>query len=349
MIELLKNFWMFCQEAAPFLLMGLFVAGLVHQFINVTMIQRHLGNGKLSSVFKAAILGVPLPLCSCSVIPAAVTLKKQGASNGATSAFLIATPESGIDSISITYAMMDLPMTIIRPVAAFLSAFLAGGINHYKNDFKGETEIDSCCAKKKAEEQKVPSCCVKKKEASFSGRFMKAVHFAYFDLIDDIATWLLIGLFAGALITTLVPMELIQTANGTTGRLLILAIGIPLYICASASTPIAAGLMLKGLSPGTALILLLVGPATNISNIAVLQKYIGRKGVIINILSIGLVALLLSYVVDALYLKMGWPLPLSGGGSMEEQGTLWQSIAAGILLILLVKGVYKEKFKKGSH
>jgi uncharacterized membrane protein YraQ (UPF0718 family) len=342
-MEFLNALWDYILVSAPFLLFGLLLAGFVHEFISMEKVKKWLGGNSFISVLRAAVIGIPLPLCSCSVIPTAVTLKKSGASNAATSAFLIATPESGIDSISLTYALIDLPMAIIRPVAAFFSALIAGLLQSIFNK-------DEVVAPENEKKEAKP-CCSKTKEASEvvdvkkENRISRAVKFGYGSLVNDIAKWLAIGLVAGAAINFIVPDEFFVQYGSNVGRYLILLIGIPLYICATASTPIAVSLMLKGLSPGAALILLLVGPATNISNIAVLQKYIGKKGVIINMLSIGGVALIFSYITDWLY-ETYFTLELSEKLMNHEHGSQWWEIACGILLsYLILKGIYMEEIK----
>lgn len=337
----MKVLWAYLLVSSPYLLFGLLFSGLIHKFVPMSKVKKWLGKDSFSSVLKASLVGVPLPLCSCSVIPTAVTLKKSGASNGATSAFLISTPESGVDSMSITYALIDLPMTLIRPLAAFCSAFFAGALQFMFNDFEYKEEIN----------QEVPaksSCCSKKKETPketpielFKGVFK----YGYGKLIDDISVWLTVGILLGALIEFIVPDNFFTSMGMIENRIMILLIGVPLYICASASTPIAVSLMLKGLSPGSALLLLLVGPATNISNIAVLQKYIGKKGVALNIFSIVFVALIFSLITDYMYANF-FKLKLSEMLQHHDHGgTWWEVISAIILVILLSKGIYKEEIK----
>ena len=177
---------------SPFLLLGLTIAGFIHIFLDVDKVKSLINTGKIKDIFVSALLGIPLPLCSCAVIPSAVTLRKAGVKNGATSSFLISTPETGVDSIMVTYAMMDFPMTLVRPLAAFISASFAGILQHFFNDFE-YTEINE-----------VKSCCSKnKKVMATEGLFDKirnAFRFAYVDLLDDISHWLFIGIISGALI-----------------------------------------------------------------------------------------------------------------------------------------------------
>ncbi|MBC75626.1 MAG: hypothetical protein CME64_06385 [Halobacteriovoraceae bacterium] len=339
-MQFLEALWGYIAISAPYLLLGLILSGFIKQFIPMEKVKKWLGKDNFSSVFKASLVGVPLPLCSCSVIPTAVTLRKSGASKASTSSFLISTPESGVDSIAVTYAMMDLPMTILRPIAAFFSAFVAGALQMFFNKDENEAMEESEAAQK--------SCCGSgmKKNAikePMADQVKNAFRYGFKDLIDDIAFWLLIGLVLGAIIQVLVPENFFQHLSLNQSRLLILAVGVPVYICASATTPIAASLILKGMSPGTALLLLLVGPATNASNIMVLQKYIGKKGVFLNVLAVIVVALAFSFITDYMYLNFfetNWAV---GELHDHEMISWWEKASGVILSALIIKGVFKEK------
>jgi uncharacterized membrane protein YraQ (UPF0718 family) len=231
-------------------------------------------------------------------------------------------------------------MTIFRPIAAFITAFVAGLGQHFFNretvEVKGE-EVKSCCSKGKKETAQV--------EKTLSERVSRVWRFSTVDLVDDLAGWLTIGLILGAIINFAIPAEIFATSNAWWGRLIILAIGIPFYICASASTPIAASMMMKGMSPGSALIFLLVGPATNVANLAVLQKYIGKKGIVINIMAIGLVSFVLSFLVDWLYFAYSWPFNFAIE-KMHDHGSPWWHHGLAIALVfLLACGLYREHLK----
>lgn len=331
-LEWIQAFWDYVVLTAPYLLIGFLASGFIHQFLNMSLVKRHLTGKGIVPILKASLFGVPLPLCSCSVIPAAVTLKKEGASNGATSSFLISTPESGVDSIVMTYGVMDLPMTIMRPIAAFLTATLAGlGQNLWNPGLSTpEEKSGPSCGHTHAPEKK-----------SLKGAFS----YAFNDLSDDLAWWLFIGLFVGAMMNLYLPVGTFDSLPIWSQRLVVLLFGIPFYICASASTPIAASMMMKGMSPGTALIFLLVGPATNFTNIAVLQKYIGKRGIIINVIAIGLVALILSFVVDGLYQSFQWPTFFKIEKLHGDHAGPFSHILGAFLCLLIVKGIYKEKIK----
>lgn len=334
-MEFLVALWRYTLTAAPYLMFGLFISGLIHVFVSTERIKKSLGGKGILGVVKASFFGIPLPLCSCAVVPTAVTLKKNGASNSATSSFLISTPESGVDSIAMTYGMMDLPMTIIRPVAAFFSAFAAGVLQIFFNSEEVK-EVEnpkeakvSCCASKK-------SCgSTTEKKESLSSKMNRVFKFSFIELIDDFAFWLTLGIVAGAFIDFIVPPNFFESLSGWSGKLLILGIGIPLYICASATTPIAASLVMKGMSPGTSLLILLVGPATNISNLLVIGQYIGKKGVILNVIAIAAVALGMSFLVDYLYTAFAWPLNFNVHAHAHEGGS-WLELSLTIAFVILL-------------
>ncbi|MBF0363524.1 MAG: SO_0444 family Cu/Zn efflux transporter [Oligoflexia bacterium] len=373
-MTIILSIWKFFLISAPYLLFGLFVSGILSAFVSRKRIENWLGKSSKYGVLKGAAVGVPLPLCSCAVVPMAATLKKGGATNGATSSFLISTPETGVDSMMMTYAMIDLPMTIIRPVAAFITAITAGFLqdlfnredknqlnNNNNNNNNSKQEISECCkckckSKMDSEVSESSENSEKSENGNLLSKLKAGMRFSFVELIDDMAGWMLFGILAGALIDYFTPVGFLENLSGFSGRLVVLMVGIPLYICASASTPIAASLMLKGMSPGVALIFLLAGPATNISNIVIMQKYIGKKGVFINVIAISVVSLLLSYIVDYFYLifnlnlKSGLHLAQIHEHTNSQSGTEIFSIVAALLLItLLLKGICKSFFLKHRH
>ena len=318
-MDFISALWKFLLITAPYLLLGLLVAGLMKACLSLEMIQKNLGGG-MRAVWKAALLGIPLPLCSCSVLPAAVSLKRSGASNGAVSSFLISTPETGLDSITLTYGLMGPWMAVLRPICALLTAVLAGlGQNIWNPltvmDASPADQAPCSChdAPRPAPVQNTAChCCSCHKESAAKGispaaetcwrkiglRLGEGMRYAFGTLIRDMAGWLSLGILAGAAIDYFFPADLLAGMNGLLGKLAVMALAIPLYICASSSTPVAASLILKGMSPGTALLFLLLGPATNISNLLVMRKYIGTKGIVINLSTIVGVGLLTSFLVD---------------------------------------------------
>lgn len=288
-MALLSNFLELFVESAPWLLLGLLVAGLMKSFIPADFLARHLGKPGFASTVKAALLGAPLPLCSCGVIPAALGLRRNGASKAATTSFLISTPETGVDSVSISYAMLGPFMAIVRPIAAIVSAITAG-ILVGKDEAHGpatphpESE-SSCCASKKsgaimvghAHAPEKPLAQIPNSE-SLQQKLKTGLQFTFIDLVRDITLWLLLGLAFAAIIKTFVPTEfLAQWGDGFMAFVVMALIGVPMYICATASTPIAAGLLFSGVSPGAVLVFMLVGPATNVATVGLVKRELGNR------------------------------------------------------------------------
>jgi len=301
--------WQMLLDASAYILFGIAVGGLLKMFLSTEYVVRHLGHGRYSSVIKAALFGIPIPLCSCGVLPAAAALKKQGANNGATTAFLISTPESGVDSISITYALLDPIMTVARPVAAFLSALTAGFLENFLEPPAPPLQIlptyscpvDNCCDGINCPPEE------HKGHHSFLEKIRAGINYSMVDLWGDLAGWFFVGLLLAGLVTALIPNNLIASylGGGITSMLLMVVIGIPLYICATASTPIAAAFIVKGMSPGTALVFLLAGPATNITSLSVLTGFLGKRAAAIYLAAIAVVSVLCGLAVDFVYLKAG--------------------------------------------
>jgi uncharacterized membrane protein YraQ (UPF0718 family) len=243
------------------------------------------------------------------VLPAAVSLRKQGANNGATTAFLISTPESGVDSISITYALLDPVMTIARPLAAFVTAAVAGITENLFGTYNDTTritpdlscQVDGCCDGQNCSPEE------HRQHHSFWEKLSAGMRFAIGDLWEDLAGWFLIGLVLAGLITVFIPPDMFSKylGAGLPAMLIMLAVGIPLYICATASTPIAAALILKGVSPGAALVFLLAGPATNMASLTVLTGTLGKRATAIYLASIAVCAVLFGLIVDQVYASLG--------------------------------------------
>lgn len=329
------------KSVAPYFLLGLFFAGLIKTFLKESFIKKQLGAHNLMSVFKASLFGIPLPLCSCSVIPNAITLRKSGASQAATSAFLIATPETGLDSIALTYGLLGLPMAILRPINAFFTSSLAGLFQTWWNKEAPATQqkkAGTCCHKNSDQQDQL--------SLSWKQKLWQGQTYAFVDLFNDISWHLFIGLLLSALISWAIPTEFFAHFSGLQARLAILLLAIPFYICASASTPVAAGLIMKGVSPGTALLLLSLGPATNIANLVVMKDYIGRKGVFLNIVAISIVSLAMSYFVDFLFQNYSLPL---GKNIHEGHHSMLETVATILFSAMLVLSLAKKAKKKLSR
>ena len=321
------------NEMSPYLLLGFFVAGVMHAFIPGMVYNRYLGGKGFKSVFYGALFGVPLPLCSCGVLPTAMSLRKQGASKGATASFLISTPETGVDSIIATYSVLGLPFAVIRPVAAFCNAIMGGWLINKFGDKDEVVPVDAsaktCCCHHKQEETH---------HEGFLGKMREALRFGFVEMIEDIGKWLVIGLVIAGLITVFVPDEFFALFRGNTqlSMLLVLCIAIPMYICATGSIPIAVALMMKGLTPGAALVLLMAGPACNMASILVINKTLGRKSLVLYLVSIITMAILWGHVVDYLLPAEWFQMALSVGRCCIEESTSWLNWSSTIVLGLLL-------------
>ena len=338
MIEVLS----LINEMSPYLLLGFFFAGVMHAFIPGMVYNRYLGGKGFKSVFYGALFGVPLPLCSCGVLPTAMSLRKQGASKGATASFLISTPETGVDSIIATYSVLGLPFAVIRPVAAFCNAIMGGWLINKFGDKDEVVPVDAsaktCCCHHKQEETH---------HEGFLGKMREALRFGFVEMIEDIGKWLVIGLVIAGLITVFVPDEFFALFRGNTqlSMLLVLCIAIPMYICATGSIPIAVALMMKGLTPGAALVLLMAGPACNMASILVINKTLGRKSLVLYLVSIITMAILWGHVVDYLLPAEWFQMALSVGRCCIEESTSWLNWSSTIVLGLLLLNALCQTYR----
>lgn len=359
--EITANIWAVYLDTAFWLLLGLIAAGLVKAYIPANAMQRWLGGRGFSAVGRAALFGAPLPLCSCGVLPAALGLRRAGASKEATVSFLISTPETSIDSVAVTYALMGPLMAIYRPIAALLSALLTGLAVALVNDGDdrgmsaagassarasdkgaGTAETAGCCAANAAassgccdEADPLDSSCSSATVAD-QARLSQALRFAGAELLDDISRWLALGIVVAGLMMSLIPPGwLAQWGGGLSAMLVMLLVGIPMYICATASTPIAAGLLLAGVSPGAVLVFLLVGPATNIAGLIVVRQELGSRVTLIYLLGIALVSVLMGLLLEWLLQFTRLSIDV-GMAHAHEVLPVWLSYFSAILLLLLV-------------
>ncbi len=338
-LEMLRQSWEVLREASVYMIFGLVVGGLVTMFLQPESVARHLGKGRFLPVLKATLLGVPLPLCSCGVLPAAAALKRQGANNGAVTSFLISTPESGVDSVAISYALLDPLLTVVRPLAAMATAAFAGLSENIwqarptaPDPLAGPGQLPgaSCCCGGQCSAPLPP------RSPSLASRAAQGLRASFGELWGDIAVPFLIGTLLAGAIGAFIPQSLLGGAlgGGLGSMLLMLAVGVPLYICASSSTPIAAALILKGASPGAALVFLLAGPATNITSLTVITKLLGRRGTAIYLFSIAAGAVVFGLAVDQLYAWLG----VSVQASLGRAGALvpaWARTIGGVILLAM--------------
>ncbi len=273
------------HSMAPYILFGLFIAGILHEIVPDTLVSKHLGNDSIFSVIKATLFGIPLPVCSCGVIPLATSIKKSGASNGATLSFLISTPITGVDSILATYGMFGWIFTIYRVVSSIVISIIAGIVSNIwdrpepKKLKVAKFSLSLSPIIKNEESSCQTSCGCEGDNQKKKFSFKRAMRYAFVTLLGDIAYALLIGLIVGALITIAIPSNLseILVEYSWLSYIIVIAIAVPMYVCATASLPIAAGLMLSGVSAGAAFVFLSAGPATNSVTIGVVKKMLGTK------------------------------------------------------------------------
>lgn len=339
LIEVARNTWFMIAEMAPYLLFGFAVAGLLHILIRPERIRRMLGHRGLGTVVKACFVGVPMPLCSCSVIPVAASFRKSGASRGATASFLSSTPQTGVDSILATYALMGGVFTAVRVIVAFVTGIVTGFLVDL---FAGkEDNVRSDALAETGENSAGDDCCpgapsAQKNHESRLGSTKEGLRYGFITLPADLATALLIGLLLAGLITTLMPENFLSGifASGPLSFLLATAISLPLYVCATASIPMAYALIVAGLSPGAALVFLIAGPATNTATVVTVWKMLGRKATAIYLATL----LVISWTAGWLFnTTIDTNLARDGASQNHSvlQPELWQHLTGILLLAVL--------------
>lgn len=315
---------------SPFLLLGFLLAGLMHVFIPEGVYSRYLSGNNFKSVTYSALFGIPLPLCSCGVLPTAMSLHREGASKGATVSFLIATPQTGIDSIIATYSIMGLPFAITRPIVALFTALLGGQL---VNKFdKNKHNLDAI-TKSKTEDKR------QYKGTKVFDKLKIAMRYGFVDMMHDIGRWLIIGLVIASLITVFIPDSFFTLFSDRPliSMLLVLLCAIPMYLCATGSIPIAAALLMKGLSPGTALVLLMAGPAANFASILVINKVLGKRTLLIYLTSLVIGAISFGLAIDYL-LPRQWFISIINNSAFHchSNTTQWFNIICSIILASLL-------------
>lgn len=426
-MSIMDHFIALFMESAPWLLLGLILAGMLKVFVPMSWMNKQLGGHGFKATLKAALFGAPLPLCSCGVIPAAVGLRRSGASKAATTSFLVSTPETGVDSVTVSYVLLGPFMAIVRPIAAVTSAIVAGLlvgrdeekaehadaatatavksccasadtssnaaksattfkratftpmaaaplINNNSSVNSGESTASSCCGSEpkaasasccSSSTSKASSCCSSEShshgssccgesplasDASVGQKLLQGLKFAATDLIEDTAVWLLVGLFFAALVQTYVPADfLAQWGNGLLAMLVMVLVSIPMYICATASTPIAAGLLLAGVSPGAVLVFMLAGPATNIATLGVVVKEMGRRALFGYLGGVLSVALVFGWLVNLLVANFGFEVMPQLGEEHRVLPDVIVNYSAILLAVLMAKVLYDKLPGKSVH
>lgn len=359
MMHFFEALWQLSIAMAPYILFGLVFAGVLHELVPDSIVTKHLGKDNVSSVVKSTVFGIPLPVCSCGVIPLASSIKKSGASKGATLSFLISTPITGVDSILATYGIFGWIFTLYRAITSMIIAMIAGILTNIfdkeevaKPAFStvspqtpasfplNATKEDVSCA------TSTGACCETDIETTKKFSLMKAMRYAFVTLLGDIAKPLFWGLLLGALITVAIPdnlSEVLQSYDWLS-YLIVIAVAVPMYVCATASLPIAAGLMLSGVSAGAAFVFLSAGPATNTVTIGVVKKMLGSRSLVIYLGSIVIGSILfglgLDYIFDASAID---PASLI---HMDEEGGIISILSSVVLWGFVLYFVFKPYIKK---
>lgn len=334
----LENTWLLALDSAPWLLVGLIAAGLIRAWIPMKLVARMLGGSGSASVIKAALIGAPLPLCSCSVLPAAISLRRGGASKASTTSFLIATPETGVDSVALSWVLLGPWLAIIRPIAAVLSAVTAGLLVGRFDTPKPAHTIElpvaqpdssmsaasppircadgacGCVAQTPPQGRGDAATASEPSRAhargargSFVSRTWEGLQYAFTTLLDDLSLWLAAAILAAGAVITLLPAETLAAwGSGLFAMLAILAISVPMYVCATASTPLAHAMLFAGVSPGTVLVFLLAGPASNIGSLAIIRRELGNRALGAYLVGVAGMSLLLGLALDQAIATLDW-------------------------------------------
>ena len=334
---------------APYILFGLIFAGLLHELVPESIVKDHLGKDSVWSVIKATVFGIPLPVCSCGVIPLATSIKKSGASNGSTLSFLISTPITGVDSILATYGMFGWAFTIYRVITSMIISIIAGILaNFYGDEEEVAVEKKPAFSMAKIEEESCDggSCCstTTQEKKSFVKLIKDALTYAFGTLLSDIASPLLVGLLLGALITVAIPDNLseILLEYSWLSYIIVIIIAVPMYVCATASLPIAAGLMLAGVAPGAAFVFLSAGPATNTVTIGVVKKMLGTRTLYIYLGTIIIGSVLFGFGLD--YILSG--VDVKELVHLHEEASLIAILSSAVLWAFVLYYILKPYFSK---
>lgn len=324
------------NEMSPYILLGFLIAGIMSAFVPQSAFARHLSGTGFRSVVKAALIGVPLPLCSCGVLPTAIAMRRNGASRAASTSFLIATPQTGVDSIAATWSLLGPAFAVIRPIAALVTAVF-GGLAVGRTE-KPEKTVATAPEIECIECGDAGICDVN--PASFGRKCVEALKYGYIDLVASIGGWLVVGLIIAALITVYVPADFFSVLGATPilSMLAVLVIAIPMYVCATGSIPIAMSLMLKGLSPGTALVLLMAGPAANFASFTLISREFGRRPAAVYLASIIIGSIAFGLAIDYLLPSRWFSFEAIHGADCHggAHGFGWFPTACSAILVALL-------------
>ena len=328
------DFWNTTLEMSPYLLFGFFVAGLLSAFVSRRFVETHLGGRGILSVIKASLFGVPLPLCSCSVIPVSMSLRKHGATKGSTISFLLSTPQTGMDSIFVTFSLLGAVFAIFRPIIAFLTGIIGGIL------------VDTFAH---GDAEPLPSLQenenISALHEKFSHRLSRGLKYGFVTLPSDIGRAVIIGLFVAALISAFVPDNFFadKLGRGIFPMFVMMVTGIPVYVCATASVPVAAAMILKGLTPGAAFVFLMTGPATNAATIVTIWKVLGKTVALIYLATVAGLAILSGLFLD--FLAPNINLAVASRVHIHPDSMLtiaFKYVCAILLMALLFVGIFRK-------
>lgn len=338
---LLEAVWLYGQMA-PYLTLGFIFAGLLYAFVPRRFVGRHLGSESVGSATKAALLGVPMPLCSCGVIPTGIGLHKRGASRAATVSFLISTPQTGVDSILVTYGFFGWVLAVFRPLVAFISGII-GGVSVMLFGKKVGSEEHLLKHHKASEDELAKP----QNHPTVWQRFARGMRFAFIDLLGDIALWLVVGILIAAAISLAVPDDFFadKLGGGLPSMLLMMVFGVPLYVCSTASVPIAAVLMTKGISAGAAFVFLMTGPATNAATMMIIARAMGWRVLGLYLGSIVVLAIASGLGLDYFVSQTGLTVAPALEHVHKETGWLLWGSGALLGFFLLLK-LYRWSMRK---
>jgi len=336
------DFWATIAQMSPYLLFGFLVAGLLSIFISQRMVERHLGGKGILPVLKAALFGLPMPLCSCGVIPVSMSLRQRGASKGSTIAFLLATPQTGVDCILVTYSLLGPVFAIFAPMAALVTSLVGGLLvslfGQTPEDKDAESE-DNDPVNPQSDGSRPVGECRCHPLITPRRRLLDGLRYGFLSLPRDIGKSLLVGLTIAAVISALMPDDFFaqKLGRGLPAMLVMMLIGIPIYVCTSGSVPLAAAMILKGLSPGAAFVFLMTGPVTNAAGLATIWNTLGRRTAVLYLITVAVCALAGGLLLDAIAPHM----ELAAAPHVHNMGpSLFQHTSAVVLLTLLGYGFY---------
>mgnify|MGYP001279252631 CR=1 FL=1 len=325
-VAISAEFWGALTDMAPYLLLGFLVAGILSVVISERAVEAHLGGRGFRQVVKACLIGVPLPLCSCSVIPVSASLYRHGAGRGPTTAFLLSTPQTGVDSIMVTYGLLGPVLTVLRPIIALITGLLGGSL------------VNAMVLDENARAPGQTSGAEAQTIRESDGPARRALHYGFLQLPAELAGPMLVGLLLAGLIGALVPADFFPAIIGTgfVALLAMMFVSVPLYVCATASVPIAAALLMKGVSPGAVLVFLIAGPATNAASLAIIWRVLGRRTTCIYLATVVVMALASGLLVDQFLGGAG----LAHVHAHGEHAPGWlKNLSAVLLLGLLVRPI----------